>query len=79
MTQMTKQGLQKWFERTEDALETLQNTTDARHLMQKHLVSRGFPDTEMNALRAALRVVEQELQSLQMAVYTDAGIPEIIV
>ena len=77
MTQMTKQGLVRWFERAEGTLGMLQDAVEPQRLMQKHLRARGFPETEMNALRAALRVAEAELLNLQQAVYTDLDTSEV--
>ena len=55
----------------------LQDAVEPQRLMQKHLRARGFPETEMNALRAALRVAEAELLNLQQAVYTDLDTSEV--
>ncbi len=68
---MSPAALRKWFEVAENSLATLQTRTEPGNTMASHLATRGFPETEMNALRAALRAVEEELQNLQQAVYTD--------
>jgi hypothetical protein len=69
---MSPAGLRQWFEVAEHHLEVLQTRVDPFNTLAAHLCVRGFPATEMDALRAALQAVEEQLGDLQRAIYTDA-------
>lgn len=74
---MRTQQIREWFAKSEEALDLMQRRAAEGALLQQHLVANGFPATEMNALRAALKAVEEQLGDLQMAVYTGLEIPPI--
>jgi len=67
----TEQQARKWSDKADDELHAFAARCSQASIMQAHLVGRGFPSTEMKALRDALDNVERALLDLNMAVITD--------
>ena len=65
---MQKTQVRKWINEKQQAVEMLINSVKQdTSVMAKHLAENGYPETELNALRAALLATEDELSNLAMS------------